>query len=437
MGDTPRSQTISTQLQQIAEQARRHPDYTFTTLAHLMDVEWLKEAYRRTRKDAAPGVDRVTAQDYAEQLEENLQALHARLVSGDYRPTPVKRAWLEKEDGRLRPIGIPAFEDKLVQRAVVMLLSAVYEQDFYDFSHGFREGHSPHQALHELREWCMEKQVGWIVDADISGFFDSLSHQQLEEILQRRITDGTLLRLIGKWLKAGIQDRGEMTYPEKGTPQGSVISPLLANVFLHQVLDEWFEQEVKPRLRGRAYLIRYADDFVIACELESDARRLMQVLPKRFGRYGLQLHPTKTQLIAFQKPSAKDAGGARKRTFDFLGFTHYWTKSRKGNQVIKRQTARKRLKRALSAIWDWCRTHYHLPMTEQYRILCQKLRGHFQYYGIRGNYRMLEKVYRFAEKAWRHWLSRRSQKGAIPWERFDVFRVLFPLPKPKIVHPAV
>ena len=206
MEDTPRSQPISTQLQQIAEQARHHPEYTFSTLAHLIDVEWLREAYHRTRKDSAPGIDEVTARDYAAHLDENLHALHRRLTDGEYRATPVKRVWLEKEDGRLRPIGIPAFEDKIVQRAVVMLMSAVYEEDFHDFSYGFREGHSPHQALHALREWCMENHVGWIVDADITGFFDNLPHRKLEEIIQHRITDGTLLRLIGKWLKAGVQE---------------------------------------------------------------------------------------------------------------------------------------------------------------------------------------------------------------------------------------
>lgn len=437
MGDTPRSQTISTQLQQIAEQARSNPKYTFTTLAHLMNVEWLKEAYRRTRKDGAAGVDQMTAQNYAAHLDENLEALHAHLVNGDYKAPPVKRAWLEKEDGRLRAIGIPSFEDKVVQRAVVMLLSAIYEQDFYDCSYGFREGRSPHQALHKLREWCMEKRVGWIVDADITGFFDNLGHEQVASFLQQRIRDGALLRLIGKWLHAGVQEGESVTFPEKGAPQGSVVSPLLANVFLHNVLDEWFEQEVKPRMRGEVYLVRFADDFVIACQREDDARRVMEVLPKRFARFGLQLHPTKTQMIAFQKPSKTDKSGMRKHTFDFLGFTHYWSKSRQGNWVIKRQTARKRLSRTLSAVWEWCRTHRHRPMAEQYQKLCQKLRGHFQYYGIRGNYRMMEKVYRYVEKAWRYWLSRRSRKSTITWGQFHLLRVLYPLPKPKIIHTTI
>ncbi|MGB7539466.1 MAG: group II intron reverse transcriptase/maturase [Anaerolineales bacterium] len=394
----------------------------------------MREAYRRTRKDAAPRVDEMTAKEYGEHLEENLRSLHERLISGSYRATAVKRVWLVKDDGRKRPVGIPIVEDKVAQRAVEMLLSAVYEQDFYDFSHGFREGHSPHQALHELREWCMENRVGWIVDADISGCFDNLGHRQIEEILKRRIQDGKLLRLISKWLNAGVLDGGEKTYPEKGTPQGGVISPLLANIFLHHVLDEWFVKEVKPRMRGRVHRIRFADDFVITCELASDAKSLMEVLPKRFGRFGLGLHPAKTRLITFQKPDGKEDGGAKPGTFDFLGFRHYWAQSRQGYWVIKRKTARKRLSRTLKKIWSWCRTHLHHRMGEQYRYLSLMLRGHYQYYGIRGNFRMLEVVLDYAEHAWRYWLSRRSQTSAIPWERFDVLRNVYTLPKPSIVH---
>jgi RNA-directed DNA polymerase len=436
MGDTPRSPTVDTRLQRIAEQAREHPEYTFTTLAHLMDEEWLREAYSRTRKDAAPGVDEVTAKEYGERLEENLRSLHGRLVDGSYRPAMIKRVWQEKEDGRRRPVGIPVVEDKVAQRAVEMLLSAVYEQDFYDFSHGFRKGHSPHQALHELREWCMENNVGWIVDADISGFFDNLGHDRIEEILKHRIRDGKLLRLIGKWLKAGVLDGGKIAFPEKGTPQGGVISPLLANIFLHYVLDEWFEKEAKPRMLGRVHLIRFADDFVIACELSSDANRLMEVLPKRFGRFGLELHPTKTRLIAFQKPDRKDGGG-KPGSFDFLGIRHFWAKSQQGYWVIKRKTARKRLSRALKKIWAWCRDHRHYKLGEQYRHLCLMLRGHYQYYGIRGNFRLLEAVRDYAEHAWRFWLSKRSQKSLIPWKRFDVLRSIYPFPNPSIVHSNV
>jgi group II intron reverse transcriptase/maturase len=406
----------------------------FTTLAHRMDVDFLREAYRQTRKGGAAGVDGVTAYEYAQHLEENLRDLHERLRRGRYKAPPVERAWLDKEDGRKRPIGIPTFEDKVVQRAVAMLLGAVYEQDFYDFSHGFRPGHSPHQALHELRERCMNMNIGWIVDADVSGFFDSLDHGLLREVIKQRVNDGGILRLIGKWLNAGVLERDVLTYPERGTPQGGVISPLLANIFLHHVLDEWFVKEVKPRIRGRCFLIRFADDFIIGCELESDARRIMAVLPKRFARFGLSIHPQKTQMIPFRKSNLRDGDGKRNGTFDFLGFTHYWAKSRRGNWVIKRKTARKRLRRAIKRMWQWCRKNRHLPVGEQYQMLCRKLRGHYQYYGIRGNYRCLEMVYEQTMRAWWYWLSHRSHKAAIAWAMFQQSIAVLPSLKPRIVH---
>jgi RNA-directed DNA polymerase len=434
MGETSSSLTISTKLQQLAEQAHQYPAMAFTTLAHLIDVDLLREAYRRTRKDGAPGIDGVTAQEYAEHLEANLANLYERLRRGRYRAPPVRRTYLDKEDGGQRPIGIPAFEDKLVQRAVVMLLGAIYEQDFCDCSHGFREGHSPHQALHELREQCMERDIGWIVDADVSAFFDSLDHDLLRERLQQRIADGRIIGLIGKWLKAGVVEGDTLSYPERGSPQGGVVSPMLANIFLHEVLDAWFEREVKPRMKGRCFLIRFADDFVIGCERENDARRIMAVLPKRFARFGLTIHPQKTRLVAFRKPDRSTESDAGNGTFEFLGFTHYWTKSRRGYWVIKRVTAKKRLRRAMKAVWQWCRNHRHEPLREQHRKLSRRLRGHYQYYGIRGNYGKLEALYEWADKAWRYWLSRRSQQSAIPWVTFYRLRSMYPLPQPSIVH---
>lgn len=434
MGGTSRPPTVSTTLQRIAQQAVQYPAMVFTTLAHLMDVDFLREAYRRTRKDAVPGVDGVTAAAYAEHLEANLSDLHERLRSGRYVAPPVRRTWLEKADGGQRPIGIPAFEDKIVQRAVAMLLGAIYEQDFRDFSHGFREGHSPHQALQELREQCMERNIGWIVDADVSGFFDNLDHGLLREVIRKRVKDGSLLRLIGKWLHAGVLEGESLTYPERGTPQGGVISPLLANIFLHEVLDEWYERDVKPRMKGRTFLIRFADDFVIGCEREEDARRIMAVLPKRFARFGLSIHPTKTVLVSFKRPGSQAESDAGNGTFEFLGFTHYWTKSRRGYWVIKRRTARKRLRRTMKALWQWCRHHRHTALREQYRILCQKLRGHFQYYGIRGNYPRLAALFRYAEGAWRYWLSRRGHRHPPAGVQLERLRARYPLPVPRIVH---
>jgi group II intron reverse transcriptase/maturase len=280
----------------------------------------------------------------------------------------------------------------------------------------------------------MTEGIGWIVDADVSGYFDSIDRTHLRTILRQRVNDGSILRLIGKWLRAGVMDGGVLQHPETGVVQGGVSSPVLANVMLHHVLDAWFAQEVQPRLQGRSFLTRFADDFVIGCEREADARRVMAVLPKRFARFGLRIHPEKTALIAFSNPRARQGTTEGNGTCDFLGLTHYWAQSRRGYWVIKRQTARKRLRRTTKALWRWCRINRHLPLHDQYAMLCQKLRGHFQYYGIRGNYRLLDVVRRRTEEAWRFWLSRRSHKSAISWERFQQLRKVFVLPRPKIVH---
>jgi RNA-directed DNA polymerase len=429
-----RSPTVTPKLQRIAAQAARDSARVFTTLAYLIDEDFLREAYRHTSKSSAPGIDGVTAEAYAEHLDENLRDLHERLRSGRYQAAPVERVWIEKDDGSQRPIGKPAFEDKIVQRAVVMLLEAIYEQDFSDCSYGFRPGRSPHAALHELRERGMNEGIGWIVDADVSGYFDSIDRTCLREVLRKRVNDGSILRLIGKWLRAGVMEHGELTHPETGVVQGGVISPVLANIFLHHVLDEWFEREVQPRLKGRSFLTRFADDFVIGCELEADAQKIMGVLPKRFARFGLRIHPTKTTLVVFRKPKASQAWAHGNGTFEFLGFTHYWARTRRGFWVIKRRTARKRLRRTQKALWQWCRYNRHAPLQYQYRMLCVKLRGHFRYYGIRGNFPLLENVRRYAEKAWRYWLSRRSSKSAIDWEKFQKLLALYSLPTPKIVH---
>jgi group II intron reverse transcriptase/maturase len=433
-GDTLRSPTVTPKLQRLAAQAAHDPDRVFTTLAYLIDTDFLREAYRHTSKSSAAGIDGVTAQQYAEHLDESLRDLHERLRSGCDQAAPVERVWMEKDDGGQRPIGKPAFEDKIVQRAVAMLLEAIYEQDFYDGSYGFRPGRSPHGALQELRERCMHEGIGWIVDADVSGYFDSIDRTRLRDVLRQRVNDGRILRLIGKWLRAGVMEAGILHHPDTGVVQGGTISPVLANIFLHQVLDEWFEQEVQPRLKGRSFLIRFADDFVIGCELEVDARRIMAVLPKRFARYGLTIHPTKTALVAFRKPAGPPGATPRNGTFAFLGFTHYWTTSRRGFWVIKRRTASKRLRRTKKSLWRWCRANRHAPLKHQYQMLCLKLRGHFRYYGIQGNFRLLEEVLRSAEQAWRYWLSRRSSKSAIGWEKFQRLLETYVLPTPRIVH---
>jgi len=312
-------------------------------------------------------MDQVTAKQYAEHLDENLRDLHERLRDNRYVAPPVERVWIEKEGGKKRPRGKPCCEDKIVQRAVVMLLEAIFEQDFHAFSHGFRKGHSPHQALHELREQCRTLHINWIVDADVSGFFDNVDWSSLREFIQQRVSDGGILRLIGKWLHAGVLEAGALMHPDKGTPQGGVVSPMLANVFLHHVLDEWFVKDVHPRMQGHCFLTRFADDFIIGCEREADARRMMDVLPKRFIRFRLTMHPEKTALMAFKRPPSRDPSAGGTGTFDFLGLTHSWGKTRQGYWVIKRKTVGKRLRRCMQESWTGCREHRYAPLQEQYR----------------------------------------------------------------------
>ncbi len=440
MAETSGSPTISTKLRRIAELAREMPGVSLNTLAHYIDMDWMLEAYRRTRKDGAVGVDGQTAREYEADLEENLRSLIERAKSGRYKAPPVRRVHIPKGKGtETRPIGIPTFEDKVLQRAVVMVLEAVYEQDFQDCSYGFRPGRSAHQALDALWHELMEVSGGWVLELDVRKFFDSMDHAHLRQFLRQRVRDGVLLRLIGKWLNAGVLEKGCITHPETGTPQGGVISPLLANIFLHEVVDVWFEQTVKPRLKGRARLIRYADDMLMVFAREDDARRVLEVLPKRFEKYGLTLHPEKTRLVKFNRPRPSDRkggpGGPRPGTFDLLGFTHYWGRTRRGGWAVKRKTAADRFSRALRAIALWCRTNRHLKVREQWKALCRKLTGHFGYYGITGNSKALD-VFRFrAKRVWRKWLSRRSQTAQIAWDRFALLEARYPLPPARLAHP--
>jgi group II intron reverse transcriptase/maturase len=437
MQGTPSPDTISTRRQRIATLAKQSPGTAFTSLAHHIDIEWLHEAYRRTRKDGATGVDGQSAGEYASNLEANLQSLLDRAKSGTYRAPPVRRVHIPKGDGKsTRPLGIPTFEDKVLQRAVAMVLEAVYEQDFLACSYGFRPGRSAHQALQATWKQAMGMTGGWVLDVDIRKFFDTFDRRVLLDLLQQRVRDGVLLRLVSKWLHAGVSEDGAVTHPDAGTPQGGVISPLLANVYLHEVLDVWFAREVVPRLKGRASLIRYADDFVIIFSSERDARRVLEVLPKRFARYGLALHPEKTRLVPFCRPDAPpDLGGEEgPGTFDFLGFTHYWARSRKGNWVVARKTAKSRLRRAIVTISQWCRRAMHLPVEEQHKTLSQELRGHYAYYGITGNARALYGLWMEVERRWRTWLHRRSQRARMTWARFRHLKQRFPLPRPVVVH---
>jgi RNA-directed DNA polymerase len=436
MEETQGSPTVSTKLERIATMAKTMPGVPLTTLAHHIDIDWMREAHRRTRKDGARGVDGQSATQYAEHLEENLQALLERAKAGTYRAPPVRRVHIPKGDGaQTRPIGIPTFEDKVLQRAVAMVLEAVYEQSFYDFSYGFRPGRSAHQACEAIRNATMRMGGGWILEVDIRKFFDSLDHEHLRQILGQRVRDGVILRLIGKWLNAGVLEGLILSRPEAGTPQGGVISPLLANIYLHEVLDEWFAHQVRPHLHGVAELVRYADDFVFVFAHKDDAERVFDVLPKRFGKYGLTLHPDKTRLVPFHRPSR---GGRRDGqgpgTFDFLGFTHYWGVSRKGNNAVMKCTAKDRFSRTLRRITEWCRTHRHDDVRAQHRALVWKLNGHYAYFGVTSNFAALARLRYETERIWRKWLSRRSQRSFISWKAMTELLKRFPLPRARIVH---
>jgi len=437
MVGTPSPQTISTKQLELAQRAERYPHEALSTLAHFIDTDWLREAYRRTRKDGAPGVDGQVAAEYETDLEANVSRLLERFKSGRYRAPPVKRVYIPKSDGkRLRPIGVPTLEDKLLQRAVTMILEPLYEQQFLDCSYGFRPGRSAHQAVDALWRRLMPLARCWVIELDIESFFDRVDRGRLQEIVARRVSDGVILRMIGKWLQAGVLEGTQLSYPEQGTPQGGVISPLLANIYLHEVLDQWFERDVKPRLKGSSFMVRYADDAVLGFERQEDAERVLAVLAKRFEKYALTLHPQKTRLITLHRPVAdgRDGSGPRPpRSFDFLGFTFFWGRSRKANWVVRRKTAKDRLNRALRAVGDWCRRYRHTPLRWQHEQLGSKLRGHYAYYGLTGNGRSLASFRHQVERLWRKWLRRRSN-AKLPWAQFSALLRRHPLPPVRIVH---
>jgi RNA-directed DNA polymerase len=402
-------------------------------------MDWMREAYRLTRKDGAPGIDGVTAADYEANLEANLLDLLERIKSGRYRAPPVRRAYIAKADGSQRMLGIPTFEDKVGQRAVTMVLEAIYEQDFLPCSYGFRPGRSAHQALRNLRDDFWAKKLYWVVDLDISKYFDSIPHAHLRAFLDQRVTDGVIRRMIDKWLNAGAVEDGLLRRTTKGSPQGGVISPCLSNIFLHHVLDEWFETEVKPRLRGNCLLVRFADDAVIAFDNLVDAQRVLAVLGKRLDRYGLTLHPDKTRIVDFRplitdSERHPDTDGT---SFDFLGLTHVWGRSRKGKPTVRQVTAKSRYARALAAVTDWCRKNRHRSIPDQHRHLSSMMRGHFAYYGVGGNSRRLCWFAYQVVRIWQKWLSRRDRRSVVRWTRLTEILRQHPLPRAKIFHPYV
>lgn len=424
--------SMSPGLLKVVERARQQPQAQFSSLAHLMDGNCLHRAFSRLKANAAVGIDGVSKEQYGWNLQEHLQALLEKLKAKRYRHQPIRRVEIPKDKGGTRPIGISTVEDKVVQGALCEVLGAIYEQDFLDCSYGFRNKRSAHTAIRALDRAIHQGRVNYILEADIRSFFDSIIRKLLMEMLQVRVVDGTMLQLVSKCLHAGVLDGEEFTRPEEGTPQGSVISPLLGNVYLHYALDVWFEREIKPRLHGLALLVRYADDFVIAFQRLDDAQRVYDVLGKRLDRYGLKLHPDKTRLLPFGRPPATQKGGHGPATFDFLGFTFYWARSRWGQWVVRCKTRSARLSRTLSRISQLCRRRRHDRVEDQHRALVSRIQGHFQYFGVNGNHRCLRLVIRYVERIWHKWLCRRSQRHRLSWKRFEDFLRGLPLPVPRI-----
>lgn len=436
--------STSTKQQQIAELARTIRDKPLHSLHQHLDEAWLDEALRKVRKNTAPGIDGQRVNEYAATWESRRPVLLDLLRGGEYRPAPVRRTFIPKADGGERPIGIPTVEDRVAQRAIAMLLEPLYEQEFLDCSYGYRPKRSATNAVKATRDALMERGAGLVLEVDIRGFFDAVRHDRLREILDERLKDGAVRRIIHRWLKAGVLYDGCLSHPEDGTPQGGVISPLLANIYLHAVLDRWFEQEVKPTLRGRAELIRFADDFVIVFTDVTDAEGMRTRLESRFADYGLEMHPDKTRLVDLREPALRPAddrddppgGSGLPRTFDYLGFTFYRGRKRRGNQtVIKLKTAASRLSRFLSTIGEWCRKRRHDPLDEQRDALACRLRGHFQYYGVTFNTPALWQVLHQTERLWFTWLSRRSQRARLLWQWFSsALKGWLRLPVPRVCH---
>lgn len=399
-------------------------------LAHHIDEPALERVFRRLRRDAAVGVDGCTVDEYGEKLVVNLQALRARMKAGQYRHQPIRRVNIPKENGTTRPIGVSTVEDKIVQGALRDVLEAIYEQDFCDCSYGFRPGRSAHDAIRALNGAFYRGDANYIVEADIVSFFDSIDRKMLMKMLRDRIADETLMRLVGKCLHVGVLDGERVLEPDEGTAQGSSLSPLLGNIYLHHVLDVWFHRDVQPRLFGRSALVRYADDFVLCFQNRDDAERVWKILGARFEKYGLTLHPKKSRCFSFRAPrDGDDKGGA---TFDFLGFTTHWRRTRNGKQRVAFRTRGVRLRRAIKAAYEWCRRHRHDSVEEQYLALKRKLIGHYNYFGVNGNSEALVQLHYRVSRAWRFWLDRRGQRARMKWKRFKELFRRFPLPVPRI-----
>jgi RNA-directed DNA polymerase len=420
---------MQTSLREIANQAKTDKRRRFTNLSQMLTEEYLKENFKILNKKAATGVDGVTHLKYAEDLDKNIKELQQRVKEGKYRARFVRRKNITKANGKLRPLGIPTLEDKLLQTAVARILGAIYEEDFTTASYAYRQGRGPKEAIQDLTGQLSGK-YSYVVEADIKGFFDHLGHDWLLKMLNLRIGDGTIKRLIKRWLKAGvIEEDGQVFKPIEGTPQGGVISPILANVYLHYALDLWFELEIKRNCEGEAYYIRFADDFVACFQYIRDARMYYRKLRERLGKFNLELAEEKTRIISFSRFRKEE-----KTSFTFLGIEFRWGISRMGRNIIKRRTDRKRQKRAIAEITEWCRENRHLSIRKQKEIMKQKLQGHYNYYGIRGNYQSIAQFYMVAIRTWYKWLNRRSQRRSFVWKDFYKMTKEYEIPRPRIVE---
>lgn len=421
----------------ISARAERDSVVQFTSLAHLLNAEFLKDCFLRLNRNKAVGIDNVSWRTYSENLDEKLDKLVSRMKRKSYKPLPAKRVYIPKNENEKRPLGLSAIENKIVESGIKRILESIYEVDFLDFSYGFRPKRSCHQALTKVNSLIMSKPVSYIVEADIKGFFDNVSHIELMTFLRIRISDSSLLHLIELFLKAGYVDEGLLVRSDSGTPQGSILSPILANIFLHYVLDVWFETTVKSHIRGFCDIVRYADDFLCVIQYSDDAQRIERGLKNRFRKYGLELHPTKSRTFSFgrfeQEKSQRQ--NRRSNSFDFLGFTHFCDTTRSGKFKLGRKTSGKKFRAKCKVLNLWLKSIRNKIKTKDWwKILRLKLFGHFQYYGISGNYISISKFYRRALFLTHKWLNCRSQKKSMNWERFYQYLDCYPLPKPKIKY---
>jgi group II intron reverse transcriptase/maturase len=439
-GETPTrprtGQEVVTKLATLTQHARENPKARYTSLAYLLTEDFLALCFGELKRDKASGVDGVSVEEYGKNLTENLADLVRRLKAKQYKPQPVRRAYIPKGDGRLRGLGIPTVEDKVVQMGVKKILEAIFEVDFLDgVSYGFRPKQSCHDALDALDKTVMKQPVNYVVDVDIEKFFDTINHRWMMECLRQRVADSSLLRLIARILKAGVLEGGKVEATEQGTPQGGNISPLLANIYLHYVLDLWFERKIKPQMKGYVRLIRYADDFVVCFQSEKEAHAFVEMLKERLAKFGLRMAEQKTRIIAFGRYVWQKAQRARQKveTFDFLGFTHHCDRTRKGAFKLGRRTARKKFRQKVKELNGWLkRVRNCVKLTEWWKVLGQKLLGHYRYYGVSGNYPSLKRFYRLAFKMAYKWIQRRSQKGWWGFAKYVRFVAEHPLPQPKI-----